>query len=147
VTGRDADRYVRAYLAGIALPTLVVCAAGLLIVAFFDRFDPSVQRSLILPLATNPLIWGVWNVAWVALGPQRRVPIGWHGVLLAVLLIGVGVLLARCLDVSGITSRGGTAALAPIGIAYYVLWRYGVSFLNSVVGLDTGGDSAARRIA
>jgi hypothetical protein len=102
VTGRHAHRYIRAYLAGIALPTLVVCAAGLLIVGFFDRFDISVQRALILPLATNPLIWGVWNVAWVALSPQRRALIGWYGVLLAVLLIGVGLLVARRLDVSGL---------------------------------------------
>jgi hypothetical protein len=147
VTGRHAHRYIRAYLAGIALPTLVVCAAGLLIVGFFDRFDISVQRALILPLATNPLIWGVWNVAWVALGPQRRALIGWYGVLLAVLLIGAGLLVARRLDVSGITPRDGAAALVPFGIAYYVLWRYGVSFLNSVVGLDAREDRAARRTA
>jgi hypothetical protein len=95
VTGLHAHRYIRAYLAGVALPTLVVCAAGFLIVGFFDRFDISVQRALILPLATNPLIWGVWNVAWVALSPQRRALIGWYGVLLAVLLIGVGLLVAR----------------------------------------------------
>jgi hypothetical protein len=147
VTGLPAHRYIRAYLAGVALPTLVVCAAGLLIVGVFDRLDISVQRALILPLATNPLIWGVWNVAWVALGPQRRALIGWYGVLLAVLLIGVGLLVARRLDVSGITLREGAAALVPIGIAYYVLWRYGVSFLNSVVGLDARGDRAARRTA
>ena len=63
-----AHRYVRAYLAGIALPTIVVCAAGFPILGLFDRFDLSVQRALILPLATNPFIWGVWNIAWVALG-------------------------------------------------------------------------------
>jgi hypothetical protein len=102
---------------------------------------------LILPLATNPLIWGVWNVAWVALGPQRRALIGWYSVLLAVLLIGAGLLVARRLDVSGITPRDGAAALVPIGIADYVLWRYGVSFLNSVVGLDARADRAARRTA
>jgi hypothetical protein len=49
VAGLYAHRYIRAYLAGVALPTLVVCAAGLLIVGFFDRLDISVQRALIVP--------------------------------------------------------------------------------------------------
>ena len=137
-----AHRYVRAYLAGIALPTIVVCAAGFPILGLFDRFDLSVQRALILPLATNPFIWGVWNIAWVALGPQRRVPIGWHGVLLAVLLISVGVLIAPRLGVSDVTPRGGAAVLAPIGSAYYLFWRYGVSFLNWVIGLDRAENDA-----
>jgi hypothetical protein len=43
--------YVRAYLAGIALPTLVVCAAGSIAVVFFDRLEPAVQRALFLPIA------------------------------------------------------------------------------------------------
>jgi hypothetical protein len=138
-------RYVRAYLAGVALPTIVVCAAGFLIVGPFDRFDLSVQRALILPLATNPFIWGFWNIAWVALSPQRRAPIGWHGAVLAVLLVAVGVLIGSRLGVSDITPQAGAAVLPPIGIAYYLLWRYGVAFLNSVVGLD--GTDSARRIA
>jgi Ni/Fe-hydrogenase subunit HybB-like protein len=64
-----ADRYTRAYLAGIALPTIVVCVAGLVIFGLFDRFDHSLQHALILPLATNPLLWGMWNVVWAMLGP------------------------------------------------------------------------------
>jgi hypothetical protein len=134
------NRYIRAYLAGVALPTIVVCAAGPFIVGFFDRLDHTVQRALILPVAVNPLIWGLWNLLWVALHPQRRLPIGWHGVLLAVLLTGAGVWFAVRLDVSDVTPRGGVAALVPVGAAYYIFWRYGVSFLNSVVGLDAPGD-------
>jgi hypothetical protein len=131
-----AHPYVRAYLAGVAIPTVVVCAAGFPIVGLFDRFDQSVQRALILPLATNPLIWGLWNLAWVALGPQRRAPIGWHGAILAVLLIGAGAHLAIRFDVSDVTSLGGATALVPFGLAYYLLWRHAVSRLNSIVGLD-----------
>lgn len=88
-----ADRYTRAYLAGIALPTIVVCVAGLVIFGLFDRFDHSLQHALILPLATNPLLWGMWNVVWAMLGPPRCALIGWHGVLLSVLLISIGVLI------------------------------------------------------
>jgi hypothetical protein len=140
-------RYVRAYLAGSALPTLVVFAAGLIAVVFYDRLEPPVQRALLLPMATNPTIWGFWNVVRVALGPRRRVQIGWHGAMLAVLLIGVGVLLAGLLNVSEVTPERGGAALIPTGFAYYLLWRYGVSFLNAVVGLDGSRDDAAGTIA
>ena len=139
-------RYVRAYLAGIALPTLVVCAAGSIAVVFFDRLEPAVQRALFLPIAAIPVLWGLWNVVWVALGPHRRVPIGWHGAILAALLIAVGVLLAARLDVSQVTPQRGSTVLVPTGVAYYVLWRYGVSFLNSLVGLDASRDDAAGRM-
>src|SRR5262245_55823528 len=125
-------RYVRAYLAGIALPTLVVCVAGSITVVFFDRLEPAVQRALFLPIAAIPVLWGIWNVVWVALGPRWRLRIGWHGAILPALLIGVGVLLAGRLDLSDVTPLRGRTVLAPTGIAYYVLWRYGVSFLNSL---------------
>jgi hypothetical protein len=106
-------RYVRAYLAGSSLPTLVVAAAGLIAVAIFDRLESPVQRALLLPTATNPAIWGFWNVLWVALGPRWRVQIGWHGVMLALLLISVGVLLAGPLNVSEITPQRAGAVLIP----------------------------------
>jgi hypothetical protein len=139
-------RYVRAFLAGIALPTLVVCAAELVAILFFDRMEPRIQRALLLPVATNPVAWGLWNVAWVACGRRWRVQIGWHGAILAALLIGVGVFLAGRLDVSEVTPQRAGAVLIPIAVAYYLLWRYAVSFLNSVVGLDVLRDNVAERI-
>jgi hypothetical protein len=102
--------YVRAYLAGIALPTLVVCAAGSITVVFFDRLEPAVQRAMFLPIAAIPVLWGLWNVVWVALGPPRRVQIGWHGAILAALVIGVGVLLAGRLNVSDVTPQRGRSS-------------------------------------
>ena len=135
-------RYVRAYLAGIALPTLVVCAAGSITVVFFDRLEPAIQRALFLPIAAIPVLWGIWNVVWVALGPRRRLQIGWHGAILAALLIGVGVLLAGRLHVSEVTPLRGSTVLIPTGVAYYLLWRYGVWFLNSLVGLDASRGDA-----
>jgi hypothetical protein len=82
--------------------------------------------------------------------PQRRrrwrVQIGWHGAILAALLIGVGVFLAGRLDVSEVTPQRAGAVLIPIAVAYYLLWRYAVSFLNSLVGLDVLRDDVAERI-
>jgi hypothetical protein len=137
-----AHRYLRAYLAGIAVPTVVVCVAGTIAVIFFDYLEPSVQRTLILPIAINPVIWGCWNVLWAALAPSRRAQIGWHGAVLAVLLIGLGLLLAPRLNVSGVTPQHGAAVLVPTGFAYYVLWRYAVSFLNSLVDVDARDQTA-----
>jgi hypothetical protein len=136
-------QYVRAYLAGIALPTLVVCVAGSMAVIFFDRLEPSIQRALLLPIATNPVLWGFWNVVWVALPPRSRFQIGWHGAILGVLLIGIGVLLAARLHVSEVTPQRAGMALIPTALTYYLLWRYGVSFLNALVGLDASLDNVA----
>ena len=76
----------------------------------------------------------------------RALDIGWHGATLAVLLIGAGVLLAMRLNVSEVTPERGGAVLIPTGFAYYLLWRYGVSFLNSVVCVDEPPEDAAKEI-
>jgi hypothetical protein len=41
-----------------------------------------------------------------------------------------------------VTPRGGATVVVPIGIAYYLLWRYGVLWLNSVVKLDAAEEEA-----
>ena len=46
-------------------------------------------------------------------------------------------------DVSEITPQRGGAVFIPTDVAYYLLWRYGVSFLNAVVDLDASRDDAA----
>jgi hypothetical protein len=125
---------------GIGLPAIVVCAAGLLAAVMFDRLAPPIQRAILVPVAGNPVIWGLWNVLWVAAG-SRRLPIGWHGTMLGVLLIATGVLAAPSLQVSAITPWIGAAVLLPTGLAYYVLWRWGVAFLNSVLAVECDGRS------
>jgi hypothetical protein len=123
-----------------------VCAAGLIAVFGFDRLQPRIQRALLLPIAANPVAWGFWNVVWVAVGPRWRLRIGWHGAMLAALVIAAGVFLAGRLGVSEVTPQRAGAVLIPTAAAYYLLWRYPVSFLNSVVGLDGSRDDVAGRI-
>jgi hypothetical protein len=144
--GSDAHRNVRAFLAGVALPSIVVCAAELVAAAAYDRLAPPYQRALLLPIAVNPVVWGLWNALWFALGPGKRARIGWHGVLLGALLIGVGVLAAPALGVCGVTPQRGAIALIPTSAAYYVFWRYGVAVLNSLVGLDDGRGEVAQEL-
>src|SRR6266487_3605783 len=103
-----AHRYIRAFLAGIALPTIVVGVVGLIVAIVFDRLDPPLQRTILVPIAANPVIWGLWNVLWVAAG-SRRLPLAWHGTGLSLLLVGIGVLAAPALDISVVTPRRGAA--------------------------------------
>ena len=83
--------FLRAYLAGVALPSLVVCA-----VAFrFWAIPGSVERAMIFPMAINPFMWGVWNALHLGLQRRWHIPIGWFGALLAILLILSGSFLRR----------------------------------------------------
>jgi hypothetical protein len=134
--------YARAYMAGVAIPSVAVCLIGLVVGAhFFARIEPSLQRALVFPIVSNPPIWGVWNVLWVALGRERRLHIGWHGVVLSCVLIGAGAMAAPRLGLLFVTPLSALAMLPPTGCVYYVIWRYGVAFLNRVVGLDEPGRS------
>lgn len=140
-------RYIRAYLAGLALPAIVVCAAGVVAAAAYNRLAPWSQRALILPIAVNPVVWGLWNALWVALGPRNRIHIGWHGALLGALLIGLGVAIAPALGVPAVTPQKGALVLIPTVVAYYLLWRYAVAFLNSIVELDNVADKGPEEVA
>ena len=76
----------------------------------------------------------------MGVGPARRLHIGWHGVLLAALLLAAGAVLASRLELLFVTPLSALAVLPPIGFAYYVIWRYGVAFLNDLLGLDEKDD-------
>jgi hypothetical protein len=125
---------LRAYMAGVAVPSLVVCAAAVVVALRFSAIPSSVERAMIFPMALNPFIWGAWNALYVALRRRWRIPIGWFGALLAILLILAGVVLAHMLAVSFVTTRGAAFVLVPIAAAYFVLWKYVVAMLNRLLG-------------
>ena len=137
--------YLRAYMAGIVVPTLFL----LVIVSTFAIFrfavlTPTVGDGLLVgsfagaivfPMAVVPNLWGVWNMLHLALRSRVRLPLGVHGALLPLLLIPAGVTLARTLDVFTIQWRFAVWA-APVGMAvYYLAWKYFVGFLNDEVGI------------
>src|SRR5258708_38272659 len=94
--------YIRAYLAGIAVPTafLLVILTVFVTAHGAGVLPASVGRLVIVPMAAVPNLWGVWNVLYVALR-RRRVswPIGLHGALLPFLLLSLGLLLTRALEI------------------------------------------------
>jgi hypothetical protein len=128
--------YLRAYMAGICLPTIFLLGA---ITAFaFVRFaydiPVSIERAIVFPMAVVPNAWGVWNMFYLVLH-SRRWPLGVHGALLPVLLIPLGVALAHLLDIEIITA-GVVAIFAPIAlIIYYLAWKYVVGYVNRVLGI------------
>ena len=138
--------YLRAYMAGIALPTAVL----LVIVSVYALFRfylevPSqfvlampaepLSRALLFPMAIVPNLWGVWNMLHLKLRSRVPLSLAAWGALLPLVLIPGGILLARALDV--FTIQWSLALpIFPIGMAiYYLFWKFAVRFLNEELGI------------
>ena len=138
--------YLRAYMAGIAVPTLILLLTMTVFACFHFYFEVPSQfvlempawplaRAIVFPMAVVPNLWGLWNMLYLALRSRVRLPLGLHGALLVLILIPGGVALARMLDVFSIQLRFALPMI-PIGMtAYYLAWKYFVSFLNGEMGI------------
>ena len=125
--------YLRAYMAGIAVPTPLLLVA----MTAYAVFPVPVERFIVFPMAVVPNAWGLWNVLFVAW--RRHVPLslGLHGALLPILLAPLGLVASAALNFSipGFATRA-FPILAPVAlIVYYLAWKYLVGFLNRVLGL------------
>ena len=142
--------YLRAYMAGVAVPTmfLIVVLTGFLIARYAFQNPIPIERALIFPMALVPNIFGLWNIFYLWLRSRRHLPIGFHGALLPLILGPTGFVLATSSGFLSITSGGlvwfQTVAvpygLIAVGfcfaiIAYYLVWKYIVSFFNAVLGI------------
>jgi hypothetical protein len=123
-------------MAGLVVPSVTVCAVALIVAWRFFHIPAEIERTMVFPMAVNPFAWGIWNALWTALPPSRRLPIGWHGAVLPVLLVPAGVVLAGQLQFSFVTPIGAVVVLPPTMVAYYLLWTYVVRSLNVVMGLS-----------
>ena len=138
--------YLRAYLAGIAVPTGFLLVIVTALVWFhlylevptqfaFNMPMRPLERAIVFPMAVVPNLWGAWNMLHLALRSRMRVSLGVHGALLPLLLMPSGVMLARTLDVFTIQWRFALPA-APLGMAvYYLVWKYIVGFFNNELGV------------
>lgn len=142
--------YLRAYMAGIALPTmlLVVVLSAFLTARYVYLIPIPVERAIVFPMALVPNIFGLWNIFYLWLRPRRYLPIGFHGAILPFILAPIGFTLATCLGFLAATSGGLVwfhrvvipYALLAVGftfalIAYYLAWKYVVGFFNDVLGI------------
>ena len=129
--------YLRAYMAGIAVPTmfLLVAAAVFSIARFVLDVPIPVERVLVFPMAVVPNLWGAWNILYFALPRRWRLPIGLHGAILPFVLVPFGLMLARALDITFINLKLVAMAF-PVGLAvYYLAWKYIVRFFSELVGI------------
>jgi hypothetical protein len=129
--------YLRAYLAGIAVPTMLMLIVMIffIVARFVYNVPVVIERLLVFPMAVVPNLWGVWNMLYVWLDSRHRLPLGIHGAALILLLAPVGLTLARALDI-WIVTPSLIITVVPVGlIVYYLAWKHIVGFLNQLLGV------------
>jgi len=142
--------YLRAYMAGIAAPTmfLLVALSGFLTARYAYQIPIPIERAIVFPMALVPNMFGLWNIFYLWLRPRRHLPIGFHGAILPFILAPTGFLLATGSGFLAATSGGLVwfqqivvpYAFLAVGfsfalIAYYLVWKYLVGFFNEVLGI------------
>lgn len=142
--------YLRAYLAGIFVPTLVlpVILTGYIVFRLILHVPVPIERAMIFPMAAVPSLFGLWNMLFLSSHQRTHLPIGLHGAILPLLMAPTGALLASCLGILMLDSNGVTwfkafhipySFLVPVFLivlaGYYLAWRYIVGFLNRVMGI------------
>jgi hypothetical protein len=146
----NTHQYLRAYLAGVFVPTLVL---PLLLTVFIVarivlKVPVPIEQAMIFPMAVVPSLFGLWNMLWLGSHERTHLSIGLHGAVLPLLMAPVGATVAHCLGVLAFGSHGVTwfqaayvpyALIAPCFLAalagYYLVWKYIVGSLNRVLGI------------
>lgn len=142
--------YLRAFLAGTFVPTLVLpllLTAFILIRLVLQEPFP-IERGLVFPMAVVPALWGLWNMLYLGWHERTHLAVGVHGALLPILLVPCGATMAGCIGILHLGSSGVTwfqvvyvpyafilCGIAVSLAAYYLVWKYIVGFLNRTLGI------------
>jgi hypothetical protein len=139
--------YLRAYLAGIAVPTvlLLVVMTVYTVIRHVYNVPVPIERLIVFPMAAVPNAWGLWNVLYRAFVARHHVSLGVFGGVLPLLLAPCGYLVARLVGFT-FPQEVLAAALFPLPVSllislvaailiYYLAWKYLVGFLNSELGI------------
>ena len=142
--------YLRAYMAGISVPTpLLLVALTLFSIARFVYNVPiPVERVIVFPMAIIPNLFGLWNVLHVASRSRTRLSLGIHGAILPFILAPLGFLVGRALGFLQATGHGfvyfdvvdirylhAVLVFSVVVIVYYLVWKYLIGFFNHVAGI------------
>lgn len=142
--------YLRAYMAGVAVPSVgLLVAIGVLCIArVIYRFSIPVERAMVFPMALVPNLFALWNILYVWLCRRRSTSIGLHGALLPFLVVPVVLTIALSLDFLAVTPGGlvwfetftvrypfFAAWFLVAVIIYYLIWKYLVRFFNELLGI------------
>jgi hypothetical protein len=142
--------YLRAFLAGVFVPTLILplMLTAFIVLRLVLRVPVPIERGIIFPMALVPLLWGLWNMLWLASHGRTHLGEGAHGAVLPFVLVPGGTALGLCLGVLslqathviwfgavtlpyGLVTAGFLVAL----IVYYLVWKYIVAFVNRELGI------------
>jgi len=142
--------YLRAYMAGICVPTplLLVPLTLFFIARFVYNIPIPVERVIIFPMAIIPNLFGVWNLLHLASRARTRLSLGIHGAILPFIIAPAGFFLGCSLGFLQTTRYGLTyfgvveipykflAVVFPaVLIVYYLVWKYLIGFVNRVAGI------------
>jgi len=131
--------FLRAYLAGIAIPTvlLLVAMTAYTVIRYVYVVPIAIEKVIVFPMAAVPNAWGLWNVLHLAMWRRRQISIGLFGAVLPLLLAPGGYLVTRLLHFTVPAEVFHVSPFAlPIGmIVYYLVWKHLVGFLNAELGI------------
>jgi hypothetical protein len=132
--------YLRAYMAGITIPTVMLI---LLIIVFTVaryalKLSEPIERLIVFPMAIVPNLWGFWNMLFLRLSRRRYLPIGFHGAILALFqtILALGLFELIGFEIPQFSARAWPLAFPVIAIGFYLAWKYAVAFLNTLMGIE-----------
>jgi len=132
--------YLKAYMAGITVPTifLLVVLTFLVALRHLGHLSGPLEPFAVFPMAMVPNAWGAWNMLRVASAAARRLPLGWYGALLVAVLppILYAVILALSSEPPALPPTALAVAWLVAIILYYLAWKYLVGFLNELLGVS-----------
>ena len=129
--------FLRAYMAGVLLPTwILLLVLGAVVIAHLTGHSlPRLQSAIVFPMAVVPNVWGLWNLLYASMHLSERVSIGVFGALLPLALVPAGVGLAASLGLDFYSVRHAVVVLPVLMVVYYLAWKYAVAYFNRVVGV------------
>lgn len=142
--------YLRAFLAGVFVPTLVLplILAMFVVVRLVLQCPIPIERGIIFPMAIVPSLFGLWNMLWLGSNARTHLPLGIHGALLPLFMAPIGAAVGSLSGVFALTAAGVLwfqvwhipYALIGFGfcmalIGYYLAWKYLVGFVNRTLGV------------
>ena len=134
--------YLRAYMAGVTVPSVLVILmlAGSVVLRFGFGYNVPIpiERFLVFPLAIVPGLWGLWNMLYIVVRKHWRIPLGLHGALVPLVAgpLALGNAFLAGFEVSRSAWTIFPAGVALAMLAYYLMWKYLVGFLNGVLDVD-----------
>ena len=132
--------YLRAYMAGITIPTvmLIFLITVFTIARYAFNLSNPIERMIVFPMAIVPNLWGLWNMLYLRLRRGRYMPIGFHGAILAAVQTSIALGQFKLIDfeLPEFAWRAWPFAFPVIAIGFYLVWKHAIAFLNNLLGID-----------